>query len=163
MVRMGLITIAISLTLSGCNGQTKDKGVAEAAKKDTPQVNIKVDKKYDKDGNLIKYDSTYASYYSNIKNDTLLRDSIFSNFRNYFHKNYSFSDRHFFNGFFFEDSLLPYDFYKRDFFSSRFRNNMQQMDPLFWEIDSLKNHFFSEQFKNNSQSKKNMNSNKAHL
>lgn len=47
---------------------------------------------------------------------------------------------------FFEDSLLKYDFYKNDFFHERFMNNMQQMERLFWEMDSIKNKFFMEQF-----------------
>ena len=43
-----------------------------------PQTSIKVDKKYDSKGNLIKYDSTYSYYYSNIKDNKNLEDSIFA-------------------------------------------------------------------------------------
>ena len=39
-----------------------------------------------------------------------------------------------------------YDFYKNDFFHERFMNNMQQMERLFWEMDSIENKFFMEQF-----------------
>lgn len=52
----------------------------------------------------------------------------------------------YFNDSFSEDGLLKYDFYKNDFFHERFMNNMQQMERLFWEMDSIKNKFSMEQF-----------------
>jgi len=39
-----------------------------------------------------------------------------------------------------------YDFYKDDFFENRFKNNMEMMQKMFKDMDSLKNHFFKEQF-----------------
>jgi hypothetical protein len=81
----------------------------------TPQTNIKVNKEYDKNGNIVRYDSTYSYYYSNIKNDTVKQDSIFNLFRNQFNQKYLFSNEPYFNNLFFEDSLLKYDFYKRVF------------------------------------------------
>jgi hypothetical protein len=85
-------------------------------------------------------------YYSNIKNDTSLRDSIFHCFKNQFNQSYFFSNNPYFNDFIFQDSLLKYDFYKKDFFSNRFRDNMRRMDSLFWGTDSMKNNFFNQQF-----------------
>jgi hypothetical protein len=135
--------LAISMTLSGCNGQAK---ISEnQLKKDSPQTNIKVTKEYDEKGNLVKYDSSYSSYYSNVKGDTTLRDSIFQNFTNHFNRSYTFSDHPYFKNFFFQDSLLMYDFYKKDFFFDRYRNNMEHMDSLFREMDLIKNDFFRKQ------------------
>ena len=111
-----------------------------------PKEDIKVNKEYDENGNLIRYDSTYTYYYSNIEGDEIAADSIFNNFRNMFEDNYSFSTTPYFNDLFFEDSLLKYDFYKNDFFHERFMNNMQQMERLFWEMDSIENKFTMEQF-----------------
>ena len=57
MKRIAYVAIALSVTLYSCNGQegkTKESKVAS----NIPQTNIKVDKQYDKNGNLIKYDST---------------------------------------------------------------------------------------------------------
>ena len=69
------ISLALSITLLSCNGQTK---ATEKQKADNlPQTNIKVNKEYDKNGKIIKYDSTYSSYYSNIKTDSNLKDSIY--------------------------------------------------------------------------------------
>lgn len=144
MKRISLIVLAFILILSSCNGQSvKEK--KETADKNLPKTDIKVNKEYDKDGNLIRYDSTYSYFYSNILNDTILGDSIFSNFKNQFNQQYFFSQKPYFNDFFFQDSLLKYDFYKNDFFSNRFKNNMQQMDKLFMEMDSIKNYYFQQQ------------------
>lgn len=144
--------IAVSLIFSGCNGQDVKK---EQKKNNTnstlisgnqPKEDIKVNKEFDKDGNLIRYDSTYTYYYSNIDRNKTVGDSIFSNFRCMFEDYYPFSTKPYFDNLFFEDSLLHYDFYKKDFFYDRFMQNMQQMDRMFREMDSIKNKFFMEQF-----------------
>jgi hypothetical protein len=147
MIRIGVLAIAISFALTSCNGQIKKQEKEGNAKIDIPKTNIKVDKQYDEKGNLIKYDSTYSYYYSNVKSDTILRDSIFNNFKNAFNQRYFFSKDPFFSDFFFIDSLLKYDFYRKDFFVNRYRNNMNRLDSLFWGMDSLKNSFFNKQFR----------------
>ncbi|NOY96236.1 MAG: hypothetical protein GXO81_07645 [Chlorobi bacterium] len=139
-------SIIFSLMLNSCNGQTGNKAKGHS-KKDQPKADIIVKKEYDKDGNLIKYDSTYYYYYSNIENDTIARDSIFNQFRSYFNQKYFFSEDPFFNDLFFQDSLLYYDFYKKDFFTNRFMDNMERMKKLFLGMDSIKNNFFIEQYK----------------
>jgi hypothetical protein len=146
MRRIGILALALSLFLAGCNGQTKQEIANAKTDSINPKSDIRVNKEYDANGNLIRYDSSYSYYYSNIENDTLVGDSIFTNFQNYFNQRYRFSNEPFFDNYFFEDSLLHYDFYKQDFFSNRFRRNMQQMDQLFWEMDSIKNYFFNRQF-----------------
>ena len=140
-----IIVVAISLTVASCNGQVKK--TETQSKKNLPQTSIKVNKEYDKNGNIVKYDSTYSSYYSNIKGDSSLLDSNFNNFKKQFNQSYFFSNQPFFKNFFFEDSLLKYDFYKKDFFYNRFRNNMERMDSLFKGMDEMKNNYFNKQVK----------------
>jgi hypothetical protein len=41
-----------------------------------PKVAIKVNRRFDEKGNLIGFDSTYTSYYSNISGDTAQMDSL---------------------------------------------------------------------------------------
>lgn len=147
MKRFSIIALALSLFLVSCNGQTeKDEN---KTKKDTikPSENIKVNKEYDEEGNLVRYDSTYTSFYSNIENDTIRADSIFSSFMDIFNNSYPFSNKFYFNQLFFQDSLLKYDFYKDDFFMNRYRNNLFKMDKLFEDMDSLKNDFYNQQKK----------------
>ncbi len=140
MKRIYIVALACSLTLISCNAQTQKS--EKEAKGNKPQTSIKVNRQYDKNGNLIKFDSTYSSYYSNVKGDTTLKDSILNKFKKEFNKSYLFSNEPYFNNFFFQDSLMKYDFYKKDFFYNRFRDNMQQMDSLFSEMDKMKNNFF---------------------
>ena len=143
MKRIFLIALAIPMIVLGCNGQSGNSKIQ--SKENLPNQNIVVSKEYDDNGNLIKYDSTYSYYYSTIKQDSVLEQSIFNNFMNQFNRSYSFSDSPFFKDFFFEDSLLMFDFYKKDFFYERFRNNMERMDSLFREMDIMKNDFFRKQ------------------
>jgi hypothetical protein len=138
-----LAVLAVSIALSGCNGQTMNK--ENKPKTTVPQTNIKVNKEYDKNGNLIRFDSSYSSYYSNIKGDSVLKDSIFNNFKSRFNNSYFFSNQPYFKDFFFADSLLKYDFYKKDFFYNRFRQNIDRMDSLFRGMDIVKNDFFNSQ------------------
>jgi len=146
MIRIDLIVIALSVALISCNGQTKKEKSSGGDPSGNPQTSIKVDKKYDSNGNLIKYDSTYSYYYSNIQNKENLMDSVFNNFKSEFNQKYFFSRNPYFDDLFFQDSLLKYDFYRKDFFINRFRNNIRMMDSLFWGMDSLKNSFFNKQF-----------------
>ncbi len=143
-----LLSIALMLLFSSCNAQTKkdEHKTQNEINSNFPKKNIKVNKEFDKNGNLIKYDSTYSYYYSNIKNNATLADSMFNKFKNQFQTQYPFSNTPFFNNFFFQDTLLKYDFYKKDFFLERFKRDMYNMDKLFIEMDSAKNNFFENQF-----------------
>ena len=143
-----------SMVLSGCKGQNNEE--ANNTSKETinqPQTEVKVNKEYDENGNVVRYDSTYSYYYSNIDGDSLLEDSIMSNFKNHLNINFGFSSDPFFDDFFFQDSLMQYDFYNNDFFIERYRNNHKKMNDLFFEMDSIKNLFFEEQFKNSNNKK----------
>jgi len=147
MKRTWMLFIAVTLILSSCNGQEKQTSNDKLSDaKNAPKEDIVVNKKYDEQGNLIKYDSTYTYYYSNIENDTIAEDSIFTNFRKMFELEYPFSYKPYFNDLFFQDSLMKYDFYKEDFFTERFRQNLEQTEKIFREMDSIKNQFFNEQF-----------------
>lgn len=157
MIRMEILAIAISFLINGCNGQINQEKAVASSDTLKPFTDIKVNKEYDEYGNLIRYDSSYSYYYSNIESDTLLGDSIVKDFRNYFNKRYGFSNEPFFNDYFFEDSLLQYDFYKNDFFLNRFQRNMEYMDRLFGEMDSIKNRFFYRQFPQRDSSDTDMN------
>ena len=143
---MYIISVTLLIGLISCNGQTKKNEGTDNAISSNPQTNIKVNKVYDKNGNIVRYDSTYSSYYSNVKDNKKLMDSIFDNFRNRFNDKFSFSDNPYFNNFFFQDSLLKYDFYKKDFFINRFKENIRRMDSLFGSMDTFKNDFFRKQF-----------------
>ena len=147
MKNLTILAMLFFFLFSSCDAQT-DQKKGKTDQKNLPKTDIKVNKEYDESGNLIRFDSTYTYYYSNIENNEALNDSIFDAFKNSFNSFYPFSFKPFFEDFFFEDSLLIYDFYKEDFFEQRFLQNMQRMELLFKEIDSMKNDFFGNQFLN---------------
>lgn len=142
-----LIALSFVFILFGCNkpldGYSKNDLTIGI---DPPIEDIIVNKEYDEAGNVIKYDSTYRSFYSNIQNNKMIEDSILNNFKSMFEKKYPFSYNPSFNDFFYRDSLMQYDFYKKDFFKDRFNQNKQWTEKLFQEMDSVKNKFFEEQF-----------------
>ncbi len=143
-----IIVLTILGFTAGCDGQQyQDDGkTLPDSSMNVPQTDIKVEKEYDDYGNLIRYDSVYSSYYSNIEGDPEIADSIFKEFREHFNTKYPFTTNPFFNDMFFNDSLLKYDFYKDEFFQSRFEDNWRYMEEYFRQMDSIKNQFFEKQF-----------------
>jgi hypothetical protein len=151
-----LIVVACLIFLfvsSGCTAQEKKKTELENSNKNQPKTNIVVNKEYDKNGNLIKYDSTYSSIYSNIHGDSTLADTSFLSFQKDFMENFPDMQKPFIDNMFFNDSLLNYDFYKKDFFTKRFQFNRERFDKLFEKMDSLKNDFYKNNIKSEKKSK----------
>jgi hypothetical protein len=111
MTRNGLVAIAFSLLMMSCNAQTRNGDSQQISDTNKPKVSIRVNKKYDKDGNVIGYDSTYSSVYSNVKNDTIMRDSLM---RIFFSKSFG-------NNIGNIDSMLQgMNMFKDDFFKNHF-------------------------------------------
>ena len=115
------ITVVLILC-SSCQENSKAQNAAEkkannaSAATDSlgkPKVSIKVNRRYDDKGNLIGFDSTYSSYYSNIKGDTSKMDSLMQGFDSYFNRNRSsfFDNR--LNNLFFNDSMRYPDFFHK--------------------------------------------------
>lgn len=138
-------SILFVLIFTGCRGQNAKPNESELLQ-NQPKTDIQVNKEYDENGNLIRYDSSYSYYYSNIQNEPVLGDSLLNEFKGYFNNNCFFSKDPFFNDLFFGDSLMNFDFYTKDFFLNRFRSNTNRFNSLFLEMDSIKNHFFMNQF-----------------
>ena len=154
MKRIIFFSLIGFLGLTGCNAQSApDKKEQDSSDtlKVQPDINIQVDKEYDENGNLIKYDSTYTYVYSNIDGNIRLRDSVFNEFMKHFNDHFDLSEDPFFNDLFFTDSLLQYDFYKKDFFHDRFLKNRDWMEKMLNEMDSIKNEFYKKRFKYGGQ------------
>lgn len=151
MMRNYLYLLPVLLIVASCNGQEKPKAVhSEQTKGENPKVDIKVNKKYDSKGNLIRYDSTYSYVYTTKGRDSLKigTDTLFDRFKSYYHKNVSdlFDDK--MENIFFNDTLFKYDFLNEDFFTKRFELNTRRMNEIFMQMDSLKNKFLQETNKN---------------
>jgi len=137
MKKIALIVLS-TLFLTSCNAQTKKEFAKEltdvSKEKIQPKIDYKVNKEYDENGNLIRLDSTFSYYYSNINKDVMINDSIFKKFNDYFSINSSFNNLRF------------DDFFKQDFFRGDFDKNQKLINKMLQRMDSLKNKFFLEQF-----------------
>lgn len=138
---------AIMLNLSACNGQPTTDGRTTsadtlAANSDTPQVDVRVNKRYDEHGNLIAYDSSYTSVYQSRSGDAAFMDSVFKDFMPGFGMQYPFLNDPGFNALFFPDSSFHRDFFNYDFFQKRMEMNQRYMQRMMEQMDSLKNQHF---------------------
>lgn len=133
-----------------CNSQDLKMGKQKEDKK-KPHEKITVNRKYDEQGNLIEYDSTYTSFYSDFMGDSLMADSIMNNFGLFF-------DDHFpsimSQGFMLRDSLFNLRFFHHDFFENQFFEQDEMMLRMMREMDSLKNEFFRMQNQTYKQEQK---------
>jgi hypothetical protein len=155
-LRALLIAIACML-FSSCDTKTKGQESSKpgkdhvSASRDSltkPKVNIRVNRRYDDKGNMIGFDSTYSSFYSNVEGDTLKMDSLMQSFDTYFKRNRpSFFDNNF-NNLFFGDSTRYPDFFHNDYFLKRYELNDEYLRQTMKQMDSIKNRFFSEQHLN---------------
>jgi hypothetical protein len=150
-------SVAASSCDKGSNEKTKQvtKGSVAVANDSLgkPKVNIKVNRRFDDKGNLIGFDSTYSSFYSDLKGDTVKMDSLMRNFDSYFSLNHSpLFDRQF-NKLFFNDSARYPDFFHNDFFMKRYELNDQYLKGMMQDMDSIKNKFFEKDAKAEKKSK----------
>lgn len=146
-----ILLVTASIVIASChektNGQDnrnfqKDQASVAQDSLNKPKVDIKVNRRYDEKGNLIGFDSTYSSFYSNIKGDTSRMDSLMSRFDRYYNRNHSsFFDSQF-NSLFFTDSLLYPDFFHKDFFMKRYEMNDDYLKSMMHRMDSIKNRFY---------------------
>ncbi len=144
----GLLLLVASLLVTSCHEKTNDQNPKEkktTMAKDSlnePKVNIKVNKHFDDKGNMIGFDSTYTSYYSNIEGDTTRMDSLMNSFDRLFKKDHAFDFNNRFNSLFFKDSIRYPDFFHNDFFMKRYELNDHYFRDMMSRMDSIKNQFY---------------------
>jgi hypothetical protein len=133
---------------SACRENTSgQKMKAETEKPDSvkkPQEFIKVNRHYDDKGNMVGFDSTYTSFYSNMEGDTVAMDSMMKGFDRYLNQRYPSLLQREFEPLFFADSLRYPDFFHRDFFMKRYELNDAYMRDMMGRMDSIKNRYFEE-------------------
>ncbi len=134
-------------------GRTQRASSTSEDSLDKPKANIKVNKHYDDDGNLVGFDSTYSSFYSDVKGDTSMMDSLMNRFDDYFYRNHSIFFNQRFNRLFFNDTSRYRDFIHDDFFLKRYQLNDSYMREMLGRMDSIKNHYFREESKQRKNTK----------
>jgi hypothetical protein len=127
-------------TIVSCKSQeTTDKG--SMTDRQYPKEEIKVNREYDEDGNLIRYDSTYMSFYSDFARDTAKADSVIFLLPGYLNEHMGNIFSNHYTGI---DSLDQFWFFNDDFFEKQFREQNRRMLKMMQEMDSLKNEYFQQ-------------------
>ena len=128
------ILMALFLSLTSCKGQEKkeDSVTNEADKKEELKGTWKVDKEFDENGNLIRYDSIYSWSSSDTINDlaTLDKDSLLNNFESKFYRHFSTFKDQGFEDIFQPDSLFGNHFFNDNFFESDFGLDFMELDKV---------------------------------
>lgn len=157
------ILVALFFSCEGQNSKNKQKGKAETLRQsitpaDTasnkPKVSVNVNRKYDKNGKLLQFDSTYSYVYSSPHGIKQLdNDSVFNQFQSFMNKQHPnfFENQN--NAIFFNDSLFKYDFFNDDYFQKRFQLNQKNFENFYKEMDSLKQNFLHYQYPQGYQKK----------
>jgi len=150
MKRALYYAVSVMVLYYSCNGngqtaKNKEKETfisIHKQQKSNPKTEIKVNKKFDSKGNLLAFDSTYTSYYSNRVKDKILMDSLFNEFKPTISQHFPLmKDKHF-HELFLNDSLFYTDFFHDDFFRKRLELNEKYMKDMMYHMDSIKNEFF---------------------
>lgn len=111
--------------------------------KNQPKIDVRVNKKYDENGNLIQYDSSYSIIYSSpgadIKFYSGNSDSIVAHFRDFFEND------NFFNNDFFNNNYPKFDFNNRFFNFDPFETikKMQERIRRFYNLPENDSLFFN--------------------
>jgi len=159
MKRITLLVLAILLGLGFSIGQSKKANQTDVSAlpktnqeaKNKPQTNVKVNKEYDKNGNLISYDSTYSWSYSSSGDNPMVSDSMLNELKRFFDQGAPLSIDGFFDNRLPQDSIIKNDAPLGDFFTSRFRENMEQMNKMFSNMDSIRSKDLQEESKPESK------------
>ncbi|MEM5567010.1 hypothetical protein WNY78_17955 [Psychroserpens sp. AS72] len=129
-----LMVAMLSISCDGQKNETKKIETKDNEKStvEQPKGNWKVDKEFDKNGNLIRYDSIYT-WSSNNKFDdfsTLEKDSLMQSYKSRFFANFSRFENEGFEDVFSQDSLFSKRFFNDDFFGSDFGNDFMDIDKI---------------------------------
>ena len=132
-----ILLFMVGVLSVSCNGQNNEVNKTETKKNEEnlveePKGTWKVDKEFDENGNLIRYDSIYSwSSYDEFNNLTALdRDSLMQSFKSSFFTNFSRFENEGFEDVFSQDSLFSKRFFDDDFFKSSFGRDLMDIDKI---------------------------------
>lgn len=142
-------SVSLILIFASCKEQTKKNDPGETMvetvvkkEKGNPKIDIVVNKRYDKKGDLVAFDSVYSYYYSNRVGEKALMDSLFQTFKPVISQEFPLMKDKRFVHLFLNDSLFYTDFFHEDYFRKRLELNERYMKNLMMQMDSIKNAYF---------------------
>ena len=135
------ILIALALVVNNLYAQKKNKEGNPKSIVNQPQVNIKVDKQTDKNGNITRYDSTYSWSWSGNGQMPENVDSLMKCMHDRFGKGFSFNGR---NPGFHSDLFNDSAFFS-DNFEGMFGKDFGNMDKMFAEQEKMMKKYFDQE------------------
>ena len=139
----------VAILATNCNAQEKNDSNKRITKseiqKDSiskPNENWKVNKEFDENGNIIRYDSIYSwSSSGNFKG--MDNDSIFNKMQSMMKKRFSMFNSPNLNGLAAQDSIMK-QFFSDDFFSNDLNSNFMNMDDMIKRMEAMRQQFFND-------------------
>ncbi|MEZ4722651.1 MAG: hypothetical protein R2813_12320 [Flavobacteriales bacterium] len=148
---IALLTLLMLITNS-CSAQIEngsdDQIMNDSHNTNQPDVRVSVNREYDDNGNLIRFDSTYSWSYQSKSGDEMMvnPDSVIMQFRSQFNHHFSNRIDSQFQQWFQFDPFIQQDFMSPDFFHDRWQRDMLDMDMMFRQMDSIKRQFFEDNY-----------------
>ena len=136
-----LVLLATMLNLSACNGQdsVSNENASSSDPIDPPKVDVRVNKEYDDQGNLIRFDSTYSAIYEGRTPDKAFLDSVFKDFQPYFDLHHPWLEGRMSDDLFLRNGIIFEDFFHDDSFRRHLERDRTYFDDLIQRMDSSKN------------------------
>ncbi len=131
-----------------------------------PQVRIKVQKKYDKNGNIVQYDSTYEwTYHNGSRNVHIDMREMMGDFKPFFRQNLPDSLLQIFGNphFNLNDSSMMEDFFNSADFFGQWQKELFDMNREMRTMDSLRMEFLKRYLQNEKHKGKRKNPLKASI
>ena len=152
-----MILIATLLLVSVIAFAQNKSDTVSYSKPGNPKIHYNVHKVFDKNGNLIRYDSTYSwSYHHGTQGRSIDVDSVMKKFMPYFSQNFPNADmksmRQHFMGM--PDSAMILDFFNNKKFFDQWQGQLFDFQQQIKEMDSLRNRFFKQFMKQQGKSQK---------
>ncbi|CDF79529.1 conserved hypothetical protein [Formosa agariphila KMM 3901] len=122
----------MSLLTVSCNGQEPEIQKRDKNTVEQPKGSWNVNKEFDADGNLIRYDSIYSwsSYDTLDKLSAADRDSLLQHMKSRFFTNFSGFENQGFEHVFTNDSIFSKHYFNDDFFGSDFGHDFMDIDKI---------------------------------
>ena len=145
-----LLSVLLVVFITGCNAQNTKKintNDTTQVQQNKPEINWKVNKKFDDKGNLISYDSTAIWSYSSGQNaHNIGADSVMMAFRKQFDSGFPSFFRESFGDPIWNDSLFYRDFTTPDYFIQKWEHHYFDMVRMMRQMDSLRNSFLNRNY-----------------
>ncbi|HEY4787824.1 MAG TPA: hypothetical protein VIH57_17330 [Bacteroidales bacterium] len=136
------IVVVLALVVNNIYAQQKDKEGNPKSGSNQPQVNVKVDKQRDKNGNIIRYDSTYTWSWNGNGNIPENVDSMMKSMHSRFAKGFKFNDKSsgISNDFFNDSAFIG------DNFEGMFDKDFGNLDKMLSEQQKMMQKYFKGDF-----------------